>query len=674
MRNAAVLRRFIIGSLILGLTVPMIYHIALNLIRRDHFSGLAAQVCKAVEPRVQIGAYREALEAAQAVVYSQGLEVTPNVVFVDRGKVMTPEGADPRNTLQEACEFTGISGVSLSIHYAPPPLANPKYLYLYFFSVPVLLILFLLARWGIIRIQKKVADRIEGQMKVLLGMQPEAPKATSLIDRAFDLELPLVRYLKNHIEALSRGLDSYSKKIAEQQKREVLTDVAAQVAHDIVAPIATLQKILGEESEARNDELIKAELARIKGLSEKLLNQYRGNAPAAVERFDLHKAIGLVVHEVSAISGAARIDGDLEAALGLEVNGDFDEFVSALSNILRNSLEALDKAEKWVRVSVIQRGPLAEIEVQDNGCGIGAENLSRIFDKGMTIGKKKGTGLGLFQARNALQNMGGQIDLESTPGVGTKVRLVVPVLRIEEPKYEIELTKDTQLVFVDDDFLVHKTWKIALADLKLPAGMPKPLHFMSALEFREWIAGGPSEKAIFFIDFNLDKSDVSGFDLILELGIQAQSYLVSGECFSQEFKEVAKRCGVMLIGKRSNDQLIFRVASERVESPDLVFIDDSKANQITWRLAAERLGRRIALFDSPAAFLENCSMVDKTVPIFVDFHFDGATETGCAGAEKLLSMGFEKVFIATGYPSSKIKAPAGLAGIIGKEFPTSMFS
>jgi hypothetical protein len=89
MKNINLLRRFAIGSLIMGLTVPMIYHVVLNASREQNFENLTTQICKAIEPRIQVGAYREALEYLQGVVGSQGLEIPPEVVFTDHGQRVT---------------------------------------------------------------------------------------------------------------------------------------------------------------------------------------------------------------------------------------------------------------------------------------------------------------------------------------------------------------------------------------------------------------------------------------------------------------------------------------------------------------------------------------------------------------------------------------------------------
>ena len=68
------------------------------------------------------------------------------------------------------------------------------------------------------------------------------------------------------------------------------------------------------------------------------------------------------------------------------------------------------------------------VEVEDDGCGIPRENLSRIFDPFFTtkpVGK--GTGLGLSLAYGIVQKHHGRLEVDSEPGRGTRFRVTVPV-------------------------------------------------------------------------------------------------------------------------------------------------------------------------------------------------------------------------------------------------------
>ena len=68
------------------------------------------------------------------------------------------------------------------------------------------------------------------------------------------------------------------------------------------------------------------------------------------------------------------------------------------------------------------------ILVRDNGCGIPADAMSRIQEPFFTT-KKNGNGLGLSICRSIIWNAGGQMEITSQPGVGTQIRMLLPIVR-----------------------------------------------------------------------------------------------------------------------------------------------------------------------------------------------------------------------------------------------------
>ncbi len=99
-----------------------------------------------------------------------------------------------------------------------------------------------------------------------------------------------------------------------------------------------------------------------------------------------------------------------------------------LLNLVTNAAQALDKPEKVIVVTTRREGDAAiAIEVADNGKGIPAEVLPRIFDPFYTTKEVgKGTGLGLSIAYKIVAEHGGRIDVHSTPGKGTVFTVVLP--------------------------------------------------------------------------------------------------------------------------------------------------------------------------------------------------------------------------------------------------------
>ena len=106
-----------------------------------------------------------------------------------------------------------------------------------------------------------------------------------------------------------------------------------------------------------------------------------------------------------------------------------------LLNLVTNSAQAMDKPRGHITVTTRAIGTNAiAIEVEDNGRGIAAEALPRIFDPFYTTKEPgKGTGLGLSIAYKIVAQHGGRIEARSTPGMGTAVTVTLPV----EPPAEL---------------------------------------------------------------------------------------------------------------------------------------------------------------------------------------------------------------------------------------------
>jgi len=101
-----------------------------------------------------------------------------------------------------------------------------------------------------------------------------------------------------------------------------------------------------------------------------------------------------------------------------------------LLNLLRNAVDATPERDGNIQMGTrVQTGAgdasVVEISVEDNGCGIAAELVDRIYEPFFTT-KRDGTGLGLALVQRAVEEHRGSIRCESLPGKGTVFRLVIP--------------------------------------------------------------------------------------------------------------------------------------------------------------------------------------------------------------------------------------------------------
>jgi two-component system CitB family sensor kinase len=102
-----------------------------------------------------------------------------------------------------------------------------------------------------------------------------------------------------------------------------------------------------------------------------------------------------------------------------------------ISNLIANAVEAIQGqglSQGQVLVSVRQDQDQVIFEVEDNGRGIPQRILPMVTDYGFTANKPNGKGIGLWQVREALEAVGGEIWIESSEGKGTKIVVKLPAI------------------------------------------------------------------------------------------------------------------------------------------------------------------------------------------------------------------------------------------------------
>ncbi len=130
-------------------------------------------------------------------------------------------------------------------------------------------------------------------------------------------------------------------------------------------------------------------------------------------------------------SGSATQGIEVVAQIGADVptvHWDEGEIRRALLNLVGNAVQAIS-GEGRVRVVVVPASRNGregvQIDVEDTGCGIAEEDLGRLFEPDFST-KTSGTGLGLAMVRRTVDDLGGTVTVESTPGEGSLFRMWWP--------------------------------------------------------------------------------------------------------------------------------------------------------------------------------------------------------------------------------------------------------
>jgi two-component system, NtrC family, sensor kinase len=111
-----------------------------------------------------------------------------------------------------------------------------------------------------------------------------------------------------------------------------------------------------------------------------------------------------------------------------------DQLTQVIMNLLINAMDALEPVmDRPPNIAISTRvdGDRVRMTVEDNGPGMDKEVLERAFEAFFTTKPAgKGTGLGLSLCYSIMKNHGGSIEIESTPGRGTRVQVTFPINEI----------------------------------------------------------------------------------------------------------------------------------------------------------------------------------------------------------------------------------------------------
>jgi len=230
--------------------------------------------------------------------------------------------------------------------------------------------------------------------------------------------------------------------ITERRRLEaVRRDFVANISHELKTPVGALS-LLAETIVDEDDPLITRRLAermineatRLANTIEDLLVLSRIESEEAPEReaAPVHLVVGEAINRIRPAADNRGITIDAtEPDHRLAVMGDRRQLVSALYNLLDNAVKYSGDGSE-VRVRVVNDGRMLAISVTDEGIGIPALDLDRIFERFYRVDVARsrqtgGTGLGLSIVRHVVSNHEGEVGVESRLGEGSTFTLRLPL-------------------------------------------------------------------------------------------------------------------------------------------------------------------------------------------------------------------------------------------------------
>lgn len=237
--------------------------------------------------------------------------------------------------------------------------------------------------------------------------------------------------------------------LGEKERLAALGQKSAELVHDLRNPLTAVlgcSELLAEQLRRDKDklgaswgetneylEMIEKSVIRCKELADMWLALSHRD-PHRLKPVLICELLGDVVKSAKQVATGrgVRIDCQI-AAVECEVAADTVQITRALQNVISNAVDAVtDVVNGQINVVCAQSGCEAEIRVEDNGCGMDAEQMKKVFEPFFTTKQVNGTGLGLFITKKVVEDHRGSIALNSKVNEGTSVLIRLPLLNRPE--------------------------------------------------------------------------------------------------------------------------------------------------------------------------------------------------------------------------------------------------
>ncbi len=235
--------------------------------------------------------------------------------------------------------------------------------------------------------------------------------------------------------------EDLERRLVQADKLSSIGLLAAGVAHEVNTPLAVIstyaqmlaKQVLGDEQKTKLLDKIAKQTFRASEIVNSLLNFSR-TSTSEFEPLDMNKVVretvSLVEHQLE--KHQIEITTDLEEDLPM-VRGNSGRLQQVFLNLLLNARDAMSDlppgAPRVLRLLSRADSMGVRVEIRDSGPGIPRDHLSRIFDPFFTTkGARKGTGLGLSVSYGIVEEHGGIIEADSSPGEGATFRLEFPTV------------------------------------------------------------------------------------------------------------------------------------------------------------------------------------------------------------------------------------------------------
>ncbi|MBR4412326.1 MAG: HAMP domain-containing histidine kinase, partial [Lachnospiraceae bacterium] len=266
---------------------------------------------------------------------------------------------------------------------------------------------------------KKIVDLNDYRVRVL---------AENDNDEILDQEEGELSILKTNIYKTTSTL-KFQKELLSDDKKNLAAAIA-DISHQLKTPLTSMMVmndlLVDEQDENKRTEFLQtqsSQLNRMNWLIQTLLKLSKLDAGTIVLKKEDVSSAELIDEAVKPFGiqfdlRNIKFKSDIS---DLIIRCDKNWTVEAIQNIIKNCIEHMDDGGE-LSVTMVDTNIFTQLTLRDTGCGIAAEDIPHIFErfyKGKNAGKDS-VGIGLALSKSIIEGEQGEINVESTEGVGTK--------------------------------------------------------------------------------------------------------------------------------------------------------------------------------------------------------------------------------------------------------------
>ncbi|WP_059046735.1 sensor histidine kinase [Paenibacillus rubinfantis] len=245
------------------------------------------------------------------------------------------------------------------------------------------------------------------------------------------------RFAENHEQVVeySKQLEMFNNELQRSEKMEIISELAASVAHEVRNPLQVTRgflQLLVEKQQSSDKVYLSMALEELDRASG-IITDFLTFAKPEGGKVTTLNVLDEFIHIEGILIPLANLQGGkitVHIPKNLYVRGNSSKFKQAFINIIKNSIEAL-KGEGDIQIWGYEETTDVVLHIKDNGEGMDEEVLARLGEPYFS-NKTKGTGLGLMVTFRIIEVMNGQIHFNSKKGTGTEVIIRFPSVKLEE--------------------------------------------------------------------------------------------------------------------------------------------------------------------------------------------------------------------------------------------------